>query len=167
VTASTGGPALAKVGLVRAGRDGEDEETALNQGLAIIGFRDVGDLRAFRSIDELIATIRRTDPAGREHRAENRGRQLWAFREALQPDDTVVLPLKTRSGQIALGRASGTYQFREIGGEKRHTRAVTWVRPDCARTVFQQDLLYSFGAFMTVCRITRHDAERRVAAVLG
>jgi restriction system protein len=77
-----------------------------------------------------------------------------------------VLPLKTRPGQIALGRASGPYQFRDVGGEKRHTRAVTWVRPDVARTVFQQDLLYSFGAFMTVCRITRHDAERRVAAVL-
>ena len=33
------------------------------------------------------------------------------------------------------------------------------------RTVFPQDLLYSFGAFMTICRIQRNDAEARVKAM--
>ena len=27
------------------------------------------------------------------------------------------------------------------------------------RTAFEQDLLHSFGAFMTVCNISRNDAE--------
>ena len=31
----------------------------------------------------------------------------------------------------------------------------------------QQDLLYSLGAFLTVCRIRRNEAERRLAAVLA
>ncbi|MGD9676010.1 MAG: restriction endonuclease, partial [Candidatus Bipolaricaulia bacterium] len=35
------------------------------------------------------------------------------------------------------------------------------------RSAFGQDLLYSFGAFMTVCQISRNDAEARVAAVLA
>jgi restriction system protein len=53
-----------------------------------------------------------------------------------------------------------------VGNEFRHTRLVKWIRPDIPRTAFSQDLLYSFGAFLTVCRISRNDAERRIAAVL-
>lgn len=30
---------------------------------------------------------------------------------------------------------------------------------------FDQDMLYSFGAFMTVCKITRNDAENRIKAM--
>ena len=41
-----------------------------------------------------------------------------------------------------------------------------WLQTDLPRTTFEQDLLYSFGAFMTVCKISRNDAARRVAAVL-
>ena len=63
-------------------------------------------------------------------------------------------------------RLSGPYEYRMVGTERRHTRAVDWVRPDVPRTAFEQDLLYSFGAFMTVCNVSRNDAERRVAAVL-
>ena len=33
------------------------------------------------------------------------------------------------------------------------------------RSNFSQDLLYSFGAFMTICRITRTNAEARIAAM--
>ena len=40
------------------------------------------------------------------------------------------------------------------------------MQPDLPRTTFKQDLLYSFGAFMTVCDISRHDAAQRVVAVL-
>ena len=38
-------------------------------------------------------------------------------------------------------------------------------QPLIPRTVFPQDLLYSFGAFMTICRIQRNDAEARVKAM--
>jgi len=81
--------------------------------------------------------------------------------------DVAVLPLKTRAGQIALGRVTGTYRYADVRGQERHTRAVDWTHPDLPRSTFDQDLLYSFGAFMTVCRIQRHDAERRVQAVLS
>ncbi len=156
-----------KVWLVRAGGHGEDEEIALAQGRAIIGFRNIGKLVAFNAIKDVAAALRATDPQSNEHRAMTRARQLWAFYSGIEPGDTVVLPLKTRPGQIALGRAAGPYEYVKISGELRHTRRVDWVTPDLARTAFQQDLLYSFGAFMTVCRITRNDAERRVAVVLS
>lgn len=158
-----------RVWLTRAGRYGEDEDTALSQGRAIIGFQNVGDLTAFKGVEDLAAEMQKVDSKSRnnEHRALNYARQLWTFRSAIQPDDTAVLPLKLRSGQIALGVVAGPYQFVKINNEFRHTRKVNWVKPDVARSVFKQDLLYSFGAFMTVCRITRNNAEQRVAAVLS
>jgi restriction system protein len=83
----------------------------------------------------------------------------------MKEGDIVVLPRKITS-QVALGKVTGPYKYMKVGSEFRHTRSVKWIRPDVARSTFSQDLLYSFGAFMTVCRITRNDAEQRVAAVL-
>lgn len=158
-----------KVWLIRAGRHGEDEDTALAKGLAIIGFQEVGDLTSFKKIEEIVAAVQQVDSKSRhnEHRALNYARQLWAFRSGIQPRDTAVLPLKLRSGQIALGLVEGPYQYIKINGQQRHTRKVNWLKPDVARSVFKEDLLYSFGAFMTVCRITRHNATSRVASVLS
>ena len=69
------------------------------------------------------------------------------------------------TSQIALGRVKGPYKYLKVGTERRHTRAVQWVRSDVPRTAFEQDLLYSFGAFLTVCNVSRNDAEKRVEAV--
>jgi restriction system protein len=155
------------VWLVRAGKHGEDEEYALSQGLAVIGFREAGDLTQFASLEGLTEQLKQRMPSESPRRAENLARQLWAFKEGIHPGDTIVLPLKTRPGQIALGRAVGPYCYPKIHGENRHTRKVDWEKPDVPRSTFLQDLLYSFGAFMTVCRITRNDAEHRVAAVIA
>jgi restriction system protein len=54
-----------------------------------------------------------------------------------------------------------------VGEEMRHIREVEWIRPDVPRSVFGQDLLGSFGAFMTVCNITRNNAGARIADVLA
>lgn len=156
-----------RVWLIRAGRHGEDEEAALTDGMAIIGFTEFGDLRQYASAEAIAETFLSKKPTSSRARAENYGRQLWAFREKVQEGDVVVLPLKSRPGQIALGRVAGPYAFVDVRGQLRHTRAVNWTHPDLPRSTFQQDLLYSFGAFLTVCRIKRNDAERRVLAVLS
>lgn len=159
-------PQLRPVWLARAGEHGEDEETALSEGLAIIGFRDEKDLRSYDSVSHLAQSIQETDPRHSQKRAENIARQLWTFRERMKEGDVVVLPLKTRRGTVALGEVTGSYEYRIVLGEGRHTRRVNWLRPDVPRDEFQQDLLYSLGAFMTVCGITRNDAEARIAAIL-
>jgi hypothetical protein len=43
-----------------------------------------------------------------------------------------------------------------------HHRAVQWVARDVPRSNFDRDLLYSLGAFMTICRVARNDADARV-----
>ena len=46
-----------------------------------------------------------------------------------------------------------------------HFRAVKWIGEAIPRTHFGKDLLFSFGAFMTICRIKRNNAEQRIAAM--
>ena len=84
----------------------------------------------------------------------------------MNKDDLVVLPRKLTS-QIAIGRVKGPYRYQKVGGDCATPEPVEWVRPDVPRTAFEQDLLHSFGAFMTVCNISRNDAERRVDGGAG
>ncbi len=158
--------ATPKVYLARAGGDGEDEAYALDHGVAIIGFTEYPSLEAAKDYDAVLALVKATKPDLKPRAAGNYAGQLWAFAVAMQPGDLVVLPRKLTS-QVALGRVTGPYQYLQVGSTKRHVRAVEWVRPDVPRSVFGQDLLHSFGAFMTVCNIQRNDAEARVAAVLA
>jgi len=154
------------VWLVRAGRHGGDEALALEQGLAIIGYSDVPNLISASSFDEILAIVQESNPEDSISRLRNWASQLAAFALHMKEGDVVALPLKTRPGRVALGRVKEPYRFRDLLGEGRHTREVEWVRPDVPRSDIQQDLLYSLGAFMTVCRIRRNEAEARFAAIL-
>ena len=154
-----------KVYLARAGGSGEDENYALDHGVIIIGFTEYPSLAAARDYDEILALVKTTEPDLKPRAAGNYAGQLWAFALAMKEGDIVVLPRKLTS-QVALGRVKGEYQFKKVGGIMRHIRPVEWVRTDIPRSVFGQDLLNSFGAFMTVCNISRNNAEQRVQAVL-
>lgn len=156
---------LPKVYLVRAGRNGEDEDYALENNVAIVGFRDVPTLEGANDYDSVLELVKTAYPDIKSRAAGNFSGQLWAFALAMQTGDIVVLPRK-RTSQIAIGRVTGPYRYSKANAELRHTRPVQWVLSDIPRTTFAQDLLYSFGAFMTVCNISRNEASRRVAVVL-
>lgn len=159
-------PSFPKVYLTRAGRVGEDEERALEEGIALIGFEEAADLSGAKDYKDIVRIVERDWPGAKPRAVGNFAGQLWAFALAIEPGHTIVLPRK-RTSQIALGKVVGPYEHRLVGGKLRHVRKVDWIRPDVPRSAFQQDLLYSFGAFMTVCQVTRNDAERRIARVLA
>lgn len=154
-----------KVYLVRAGRNGEDEDYALANNLAVVGFREVPSLEGAKDYDAVLDIVSEALPGRKPRALSNFAGQFWNFAILMQAGDIVVLPRKLTS-QIAIGRVAGPYQFREVNGEGRHTRPVEWLLPEVPRSTFEQDLLYSFGAFMTVCNISRNDAVRRVQAIL-
>lgn len=156
----------AKIYLTRAGKRGEDEEFSLENGLAVIGFQEVPSLDGTLDYDAVLKIVQENLPGKKPRAIGNIAGQLWAFAVAMNKDDIVVLPRKLTS-QIAIGRVKGPYRYQKVGGELRHTRPVEWIRTDVPRTAFEQDLLHSFGAFMTVCNVSRNEAERRVATVLA
>lgn len=52
--------------------------------------------------------------------------------------------------------------YRSQATDACHTTPVKWLKTDIPRSAFNQDLLYSFGAFMTVCQTSRNNAEVRI-----
>lgn len=154
-----------KLFVARAGKYGEDEDAALEMGLAIIGFDDVPSLEAIHDWESMFKLVRESLPDAKSRAVGNFTGQLWNFAQEMREGDFVVMPRKLTS-QIAIGRCTGAYQYKKIGDAFRHTRPVKWERPDVPRTALEQDLLHSFGAFLTVCQVDRHNAVHRVAVIL-
>lgn len=77
----------------------------------------------------------------------------------------MVLPSK-KQPVIYIGRITSTYVHQPAGPEPFfHYHEVDWFGKEIPRSNFGQDLLYSFGAFMTICRIRRNNALARVQAM--
>lgn len=153
--------------LVRGGKVGEREQLALSNGLATIGWEELPDLGAVSSKAELLQLMEQTYPAEKANTLANWAGQVWAFKGRIQVGDLVAMPLKGRS-VVAVGRVTGDYDHRtNLGDLVRHVRPVEWIAPEIPRANFDQDLLFSLGAFMTVCQIQRGGAEDRVKALLS
>jgi len=150
--------------VVRSGKYGEREALALDNSLAIIGWENLPDLSTIETREKLGAILESVYPDEKARTLLNWESQVWPFARVIAEGDYVVMPLKSRA-TIAIGKVSGPYTYRSDLGEVHHTRPVKWIK-EVPRGAFAQDLLYSFGSFMTVCRIQRNDAEARLAAVL-
>jgi restriction system protein len=88
--------------------------------------------------------------------------QLWAFVRRIQPGDLVVLPRKA-SRTIAIGRVTGDYKYRpELPPHAHQARPVEWLVRDLPRDALDQQVLNSLGAFLTVCKIDRDGADKRI-----
>lgn len=151
---------LWKVGL---GRNAEYESDAVDQGLLTVGFGVHDDISAAKDRDALLAVMTDTFPNEKPKTHLNFAAQLNQFLNVMQVGDLVVSPMKTTS-TIWIGRVTGKYQQHPVTGSPM--RPVEWLQKELPRDVFKQDLLYSFGAFMTVCEIARNDAFNRVMQVV-
>jgi restriction system protein len=66
----------------------------------------------------------------------------------------------------SLANSSQSFPLEPAGPDPYfHWRPVKWIGEAIPRANFSQDLLYSFGAFMTICRIQRNNAESRILAM--
>lgn len=151
------------VWLVRAGGAGEREDFALENNCVVIGWGNLPDLSAMRDKNALKEMLEGHYPDASAGKIRNWAGQIWSFCMRIDIGDLVVLPLKTRSS-IAIGRVTGSYQ---LSADGEHQRPVEWLVTDLPRSRFDQDILYSFGAFLTVCQIKRNNAEERINAVLS
>jgi len=153
--------------LVRAGSHGQQEDRCLENGFVTIGWTDLPDLSKFKSREELKSAYAKQYPAEKEGAIINRVGQIWNFSHEIKPGDLVSLPLKS-APFIAFGEVKETYKFdNRFGNDIRHVLPVKWMNKEVPRKAFDQSTLYSFGAFMTVCRIQRNNAEEKVRAILG
>lgn len=153
--------------LVRAGKYGEHESRFFQDSRIYLTWEALTetDLSTANDYDGIRALMQQQYPAEPTRRIGNWSGQVWAFALAMQPGDWVVVPRKS-NGSIAVGEIKSGYTF-EKGQDQtyRHFRSVQWLNTDVPRSAFDQDLLYSLGAIMTVCEIKRNDAEKRIRAM--
>ena len=152
--------------LVRAGKSGEDESFALDNNVVVVGWSELPDLSSIENREELANLLNETYPDSSSSKIGNFTGQLWSFIKRIQIGDIVALPLKTRS-KVAFGKITGNYLYKpDNPSGAKHTRSVEWLQTDIARDLIGQDLLYSLGAFMTVCQIKRNNAEERINTLI-
>jgi len=106
--------------------------------------------------------VRGAFPEFGEHKLGNHSGQIWAFVLAMKPGDLVAVPRKTTPA-IAFGEITGAYHHEPAAdGRYQHSRSVCWLNLEVPRSTIDQDLLYSFGAIMTICEVRRNKAEERI-----
>jgi restriction system protein len=153
--------------LVRAGKYGEHEPRFFEDNRIYLtwGGLEATNLSSAATYDDIKALMQRHFSAEPIRRVGNWSGQVWAFTLAMQPGDYVVVPRKS-NGTVAIGEVKSGYTFNpDAEGKYGHFRDVRWINTDVPRSVFDQDLLYSLGAIMTICQIQRNDAEKRVKAL--
>jgi len=123
------------------------------------------DLGALPDRQALIGELEERFPDEKAKALLNWSSQVWPFVKDIAAGDWVVMPSKLQSG-LYFGEITSDYHFEAAGPNPYyHWRSINWFSGLIPRTDFPQDLLYSFGAFMTICRIQRNDAEARVKAM--
>jgi len=152
--------------LVRAGQIGEYEDKFLNEGRIYLTWNGLSaDLGAVASREALLELLKETYPDGRVSRLSNHATQIWSFSNGMDAGDWVVLPSK-KQPVIHIGKIAGPYTYQAEGPDPFfHYRQIEWIGKEVPRANFGQDLLYSFGAFTTICRIQRNNALQRVQAM--
>jgi restriction system protein len=158
-------PVSPRAWLVRAGGAGEREAFALASGRAVVGWASVRDLSDCRTRQDVLDVLCESMPEASDATLRNHSTQLWALVAKITAGDLVLLPRKSER-TVAIGRVTANYEYvAENPSDARHTRPVDWLRTDVPRSSIGEDLLYSLGAFTTVCEIKRNEAARRFASM--
>jgi len=152
--------------LFRAGKHGEFEEKFLTDKRVYLTWNDLDfDLSSIEKKQDLYKKLIDHYDLEKEKTAINWASQIWPIAHRMEIGDWVVLPSKVNR-TIHFGEVKGEYVYdKSLGSPYYHYRDIEWFAIDIPRDNFDQDILYSLGAFMTVCKIHKNDAEKRIKAM--
>ncbi len=131
----------------------------------MIGWDALPDLSKIETREELLELLKERYPGNKPKVYTNWASQIWPFVKEMNPGDLVALPSKVQP-IVYFGRVKGEYRYEPNNPEgAKHVRPVEWLK-EVPRNEIDQDILYSLGAFMTVCRIQRNNAEERIRRLI-
>ena len=152
--------------MVRCRKYGEREAYNIDHKVISIGWGGLPDLRTVSDRSQIASLMSAHNPNEKPSAIANWTGQVWTFASVMGIGDLVAMPLKS-TPSIMFGRIASDYRFNaDYESDAQHFRVVEWVK-SIPRSSIQPDLLYSFGAIMTVCRIQRNDAEQRILKMLA
>ena len=151
--------------LCRAGRYGEFENKFLEDSKVYCTWDNLSEsIMQFHTKQDLQQYFVDNNPDVKVKTAMNWASQVWPFAHEMKKGEIVVLLSKIKP-VIHFGKITGDYEFLPNNDNPYyHAHQVDWFACDIPRTAFDQDILYSFGAFMTICRIKQED---RIKAVIN
>jgi len=154
------------VWLIRAGSHGEYELKFIQESRVYVTWDDLDvNLGRLTGRSELTDAMTQRYSDSKPKAIMNWVSQIWPFAHEMKQSDLVVLPLKTQPA-VQIGEIIGDYHFDPNGPNPFfHWRPVKWIAEAVPRVNFGKDLLNTFGAFMTICRVQRNNAEDRILAM--
>ncbi len=159
-----------RVWLIRAGRFGQGEQTALTHGVAVIGWTELGAVQPEDSREQLKDRIRVASGEERSSSLASQAGQIYRFVHEVALGDVVALPLRTMPNHVAIGRVTGDYAYRAeepfLSTDAANTREVDWLARDLPYERFDADLREAFGQQGTVSEISKPAAAQRLLAVV-
>jgi len=152
--------------IIRAGGHGQFEQKFIEDKRVYVTWDGLRrNLAELEERSDLLSILGEIYPDAKRKRLYHWLGQIWPFAHEIKKGDLVVLPLKTQRS-IYIGEVTGDYHFEPNGPNPfYHWRSVKWIGESIPRSHFGQDLLYTFGAFMTICRVRRNNAEARIMAM--
>lgn len=153
--------------LFRAGSRGEYERKFLDDERIYLTWdklrEDLANIKTSQELGELLAKVYPEATIGQRR---NWTGQVGVIAQKMNRGDWIVLPSKLKTAAIHVAEVTGPYVFDPKADDHfYHYRKVKWIATDLPRSIFDQDLLYSFGALQTICKIERNDAEVRIRAM--
>lgn len=152
--------------LIRAGSHGEYEQKFIQENRVYVTWDGLDiNLARLQQRADLTAAMTERYPDTKPKAIMNWVSQVWPFAHEIKKGDLVVLPLKSQPA-IYIGEVTGDYQPAPEGPNPfYHWRPVKWIAEAVPRANFGKDLLFTFGAFLTICRVQRNNAEQRILAM--
>lgn len=149
--------------LCRAGKHGEFENKFLEDNRIYCTWDNISvSLKSFTERADLHGYFLTQDNSMKPKTASNWVSQVWPFANEMSKGDWIMLPSKVKS-VIHIAKINGDYCFDKAAAVPfLHYREVEWIKKDVPRNLFDQDILYSLGAFMTICRIKQEDRIKSV-----
>lgn len=149
--------------LFRAGKIGEYEDRFLKDKRIYLTWSNLNiNLNDYKNKEKLLEELLSIYDSEKKNTVRNWASQIYPIAHTIKKGDWIVLPSK-KSSTIHFGEVVGDYKYNKFAENRfKHYREVNWFATDIPRDNFDQDILYSFGAFLTVCKITRNDAEKRI-----
>ncbi len=152
--------------LIRTGMYGEHENKFIQEERVYVTWDGLDvSLMKLPDREALGAKLSSVYPDAKPRTIINWVSQIWPFAHEIKIGDWVIVPLKSQRA-IQVGEIIGDYQFEPEGPDPYyHWRQVKWIGEAIPRNHFGKDLLYTFGAAMTICRVKRNNAEARITAM--
>ena len=118
---------MSTVWLIRAGRKGRDQDFAVENNCAVVGWGEVGDLSG-KSIGAVKDVVREQRYGYNDWQVDGAAWQLWHFANTVQKRDWVILPLMGKSKEYcAVGKIAGDYRYVKSASQGcNHRRRVSW-----------------------------------------